>query len=160
MTFNGQYQVPKNDEELRRIRLQIYGSFENTQKAYNRCLILLDELVSRHKFLLNSANLPKAGMHVDRLDVDPRLHMIMAGNGKKDITRVMHDTMTNIYLPSPFIRTKSSDPDPRPIFVTGKKVNVADAIEKLRMLCHQKVGHFDDFRSTNIISNNSFSLKT
>ncbi len=86
-------------------------------------------------------------MHVDRLDVDPRLHMIMAGHGKKDITRIMQDTMTNIYLPSPFIRTKSSDPDPRPIFVTGKKANVVDALDKLRQLCHQKVRYLDRLKT-------------
>jgi hypothetical protein len=65
--------------------------------------------------------------------------MVVAGTGKKDITKIMHDTMTNIYIPSPFLRTKSTDPEPRPIFVTGKKSQVEDAIERLQAISQQRV---------------------
>ncbi len=46
MTFNGQFQLQSRDDQpVQRIFLQIYGSYENTQRVHQRCLILLDELV-------------------------------------------------------------------------------------------------------------------
>ncbi len=78
-------------------------------------------------------------MHVEQLEVDPRLHMVMAGNCKKDIIQVMHQTMTNSYLPSPFIRSKTAESESRPIYITGRKSYVDDAVRKLQSLSHLRV---------------------
>ncbi|KAJ3082281.1 hypothetical protein HK102_001813 [Quaeritorhiza haematococci] len=68
--------------------MEIMGTWDAVEKARIRCIILLDEL---------------CGLHHDTVEIDPRLHNIVAGRKRSTLNKIMYDTLTNIYIPSPFI---------------------------------------------------------
>ncbi|KAJ1558642.1 hypothetical protein HK096_008442, partial [Nowakowskiella sp. JEL0078] len=70
------------------MEIEILGQWDAIEKARILCLVLFDEL---------------AGLRVDKVDIDHRIHYLIAGRKKSAIDKIMHQTMTNIYIPAPFL---------------------------------------------------------
>lgn len=116
------------------IKIEIYGQWESVEKARLKCLVYLDEM---------------CGFSKCSVEIDPKLHYILAGRKRITIDQIMNETSTNIYIPSPLINqsipkalsvavgapplnTKQSDSSfsPSVIYITGNnqsQVNIAKA---------------------------------
>ncbi|KAI9145674.1 hypothetical protein BKA69DRAFT_1139980 [Paraphysoderma sedebokerense] len=110
--------------------IEISGVRENVELARVKFLVLLDEL---------------SGLFCDALEIDLKLHNMIAGRKHQDLHRIMKITYTNIYLPSPFCiqahHLKSLQPQVAwehqippgygQIFITGDHSNVQQAKDML-----------------------------
>ncbi|KAJ3036357.1 hypothetical protein HDV00_002773, partial [Rhizophlyctis rosea] len=109
--------------------VEIVGGADAAERARMKCLVLFDEL---------------SGLYHEVVELDPKLQTIIAGRKRCILDAVMHDTMTNIYLPSPFAGMQSNrgmpggggdaaDPDKYPyqIHITGEQMGVTQARDRL-----------------------------
>ncbi|KAI9097041.1 hypothetical protein DFS34DRAFT_133003 [Phlyctochytrium arcticum] len=111
--------------------IEIVGRWEKVELARMQCLVLLDEM---------------AGLHCEPVEVDPKLHPLLAGRKRCILETVMHDTLTNIYLPSPFVAEAGSVENIGPlankyswtIWITGQAAGVAQAKERLVHMAAQR----------------------
>jgi len=70
------------------IKVDILGQWENVEKARLKCLVYFDEL---------------SGFTVCYVEIDPKLHYILAGRKRETLNEIMNETSTNIYIPFPLI---------------------------------------------------------
>ncbi|KAJ1551723.1 hypothetical protein HK096_003315 [Nowakowskiella sp. JEL0078] len=109
------------------MEIEILGRWDAVEMARIQCLILLDKL---------------AGFRVEKVDIDHRIHYLIAGRKKSAIDMIMHQTMTNIYIPAPFLVQLGSQRSPQQselppdfnvntIYITGDVEGVQHAIEKM-----------------------------
>ncbi|KAL7752304.1 hypothetical protein RI367_002350 [Sorochytrium milnesiophthora] len=77
--------LPGMPEEL--TALEITGMRESVGVARLRILTIFDEM---------------SGLHVDQVDIEPKVIPMVAGRKGVDLHYIMRTTGTNIYLPSPF----------------------------------------------------------
>ncbi|KAF8523068.1 cytoplasmic protein [Hysterangium stoloniferum] len=71
----------------RMCELVITGSVDAVEVARLRLLVMLDEL---------------AGLHAEAVEIDHKLHPIIAAQKRGNIQTMQEETATNIYLPTPF----------------------------------------------------------
>jgi len=70
------------------IKVDILGQWENVERARLKCLVYFDEL---------------CGFYVRYVEIDPKLHYILAGRKRETLNEIMNETSTNIYIPFPLI---------------------------------------------------------
>ncbi|ORY80183.1 hypothetical protein LY90DRAFT_500566 [Neocallimastix californiae] len=70
------------------IKIDILGQWENVERARLKCLVYFDEL---------------CGFTVCYVEIDPKLHYILAGRKRETLNEIMNETSTNIYIPFPLI---------------------------------------------------------
>ncbi|KAJ3126186.1 hypothetical protein HK098_007818 [Nowakowskiella sp. JEL0407] len=87
LTTQGHPSIGMTDDDTV-VDIEVIGQRDGVEKARILSLVLCDHL---------------AGLHVEHLDIDFRFHYIIAGRKKVILDRIMHETMTNIYLPRPFL---------------------------------------------------------
>ncbi|TPX34494.1 hypothetical protein SmJEL517_g02809 [Synchytrium microbalum] len=112
--------------------IEIVGVLEAVEKARVKTVILLDEA---------------AGLISECMEIDPRLHYIVAGRKREVLERIMRKTLTNIMLPSPISRmppkaedrsTPELDFDAGTIWITGTSLGISKAKEALVNEARQK----------------------
>eukprot|EP00842_Homolaphlyctis_polyrhiza_P005044 jgi/Hompol1/5540/HPOL_004529-RA len=120
--------ISSSDEAMRPLVMdvEIVGQWEAVERAQVRCMLLLDELF---------------GLATASIDLDPKLHPIVAGQQRAYLTLIMRETLTSIYLPHPLVtqplRPGSTEPAvegdtyPSTIFITGSPDGVARARDLL-----------------------------
>lgn len=95
------------------LTIEVSGLWQSVECARISVLVFLDEL---------------AGLFVDTLTIEAYLHPIIAGRKRVALNSIMHDTLTNIYFPTPLIGVK--DVPYRfvsTIYITGSPENVQAA---------------------------------
>jgi hypothetical protein len=75
------------NKQTEHIEIEIIGKMENVELAHFKCLIQLDQMF---------------GLMFDTIDIDTRLQTIIAGRKRQNFLKIMQETSTNIYTPSPF----------------------------------------------------------
>ncbi|KAH7883897.1 cytoplasmic protein [Phlebopus sp. FC_14] len=73
-------------ETERVCELVVTGQGDATELARVRLLVMLDEL---------------SGLHAERIEIDQKLHAIIAGRKRHVLQSIQEETATNIYFPSP-----------------------------------------------------------
>ncbi|KAJ3051107.1 hypothetical protein HK097_007920 [Rhizophlyctis rosea] len=120
---------PDVSSEVDSMDVEIVGGADAVERARMKCLVLFDEL---------------SGLAHETIELDPQMQIIAAGRKRCILDSLMHDTMTNIYLPSPFAGMQTlrgpigqggdgNDPDryPYTVHITGDPVGVAHARNSL-----------------------------
>ncbi|TPX61251.1 hypothetical protein SpCBS45565_g07317 [Spizellomyces sp. 'palustris'] len=110
--------------------VEIVGHWEDVEMARMQTLVLLDEM---------------AGLHCEPVEIQAKLHPLIAGRKRCILETVMHDTVTNVYLPTPFIAetgahevTKQVLAYSHTIWITGQLAGVAAAKERLLHMAAQR----------------------
>ncbi|KAI9021195.1 hypothetical protein DFJ74DRAFT_672201 [Hyaloraphidium curvatum] len=105
------------------VDIEITGVWEAVERARIETLVFLDETT---------------GLFADTAEIDPKLHQSLAGRKRSVLKQIMQDTMTNIYLPSPFAFQPSregnvalEDREKILIWITGDRYGVQMAKEAL-----------------------------
>ncbi|KAI8929181.1 hypothetical protein BC831DRAFT_445007 [Entophlyctis helioformis] len=108
------------------IDIEIVGHWEAVERARMRCLVLLDNLF---------------GLASTVIEIDPKLHPIIAGQQRAYLNLIMRETFTNIYFPSMLVvhslrpghtePAVESDTYPSSVFITGPAEGVARAKDLL-----------------------------
>ncbi|KAI8996183.1 hypothetical protein BC832DRAFT_535406, partial [Gaertneriomyces semiglobifer] len=111
-----------SDLQKESIELEVVGRWEDVERARMASLVLLDEM---------------AGLHAEPFDLDPQLHPLLAGRKACILETVMHDTMTNIYMPTPFVYGADAS-YPRTIWITGRPEGVMSARDRLSRMGQQR----------------------
>ncbi|KAJ3255829.1 hypothetical protein HK104_007128, partial [Borealophlyctis nickersoniae] len=122
--------------------VEIVGSADAVERARMKCLVLFDEM---------------SGLYHISLEVDPKLHLVIAGRKRVLLEALMYDTMTNIYLPSPFVGMhvtyrgqpagdtiddgSGGDRYPFTIHITGQQSGVLQARERLIAMAFNRKPH-------------------
>lgn len=75
-------------KEERMTRVVISGSHESVDQARIRLLVLLDE---------------RAGLHTDAIELDYKMHAVLAGREGVVVQKIQEETATSIYFPTPFM---------------------------------------------------------
>ncbi|KAI8380973.1 uncharacterized protein BYT42DRAFT_604031 [Radiomyces spectabilis] len=109
----------------------VYGSANVVEQARVRILVFLDQMMN---------------LRTDTLQLPYHLHNLVAGRKHHRLFSIMEDTVTNIYLQSPFA-TSSSHSTTNPtspsthgvIYITGDPTGIQKAKESLQTVAAQKM---------------------
>lgn len=119
------------------VDVEIMGTWDCAEKARIACLVAIDEM---------------CGLSVEVVNIDAKLCQIMCGRKRDQLNKVIHETSTNIYLPSPFLSSFKNAPKEQGstnddasagetvgIYISGSKACIEKAKEALLSLAAEKV---------------------
>ncbi|KAJ3157618.1 hypothetical protein HDU86_003270 [Geranomyces michiganensis] len=120
----------QGDKKWESMDVEIVGRWEDVEMGKMDVLVFLDEL---------------AGLYIEPLVLPPNLHAVLAGRKRCILETVMHDTQTNVYLPTAFL-LETCVPDHQPqvaqyartIWVAGTLPGVRQAIQRLVIMSQQR----------------------
>ncbi|KAJ3012639.1 hypothetical protein HKX48_006174 [Thoreauomyces humboldtii] len=120
----------QGDKGWESMDVEIVGRWEDAVMAKMDVLVFLDEL---------------AGLYIEPLLLAPNLHSVLAGRKRCILETVMHDTQTNIYLPTAFL-AETCIPENTPqilaysrtIWIAGSVQGVRQAAERLGFMAQQR----------------------
>ncbi|KAJ3152627.1 hypothetical protein HDU89_001320 [Geranomyces variabilis] len=120
----------QGDKKWESMDVEIVGRWEDVEMGKMDVMVFLDEL---------------AGLYIEPLLLPPNLHAVLAGRKRCILETVMHDTQTNIYLPTAFL-LETCVPENQPqvaqyartIWVAGTLPGVRQAIQRLVIMSQQR----------------------
>ncbi|KAI8810889.1 hypothetical protein BJ742DRAFT_885674, partial [Cladochytrium replicatum] len=135
---NDKLQVPPTGSwnHSKSMDVEIIGQWDAVERARMGILLLLDEM---------------NGLDCKSVEIDPRLHFILAGRKRVVLESIMQQTMTNIYMPTPFIAQAGCKPFEisdeaiamdttlTNIYITGEPGGIQNAHEHILALLLAKV---------------------
>lgn len=109
--------------------LVVTGPSDTVSLAQVRLLVMLDDL---------------SNLHAESIDIDCKLHPIIAGRKRLRVQHIQEETATNIYFPYPLRGMVGGLPAPNPnaknsIYITGEFFGVQRAKDMLFQVARNKV---------------------
>ncbi|KAJ3016953.1 hypothetical protein HKX48_003779 [Thoreauomyces humboldtii] len=127
--------MPPDDEDKpwESMDVEIVGRNEDVEMGKMDVLIFFDELSLQ------------AGLHIEPMAIPPNLQAVLAGRKRGILETVMHETQTNIYVPTPFL-AETCRPEnlqqvvayARTVWVAGTPQGVRLAVERMSFMAQQR----------------------